>query len=620
MSISSKQNTSSANLLEDIQKTTSTLPADLVDEISAIMISEQPEQTHFWEIAKSLGAYYNNNQVTGRIRERCVSIISRIRDFQGEQARQSTAATTVVFGTSGWRGVIGRDFTIENVHKVVRGIIEMMKTEEFLKTNNYHSFKEVRRAGILLLRDNRFMGEKFMEAAMKELAAEKIKIHFAGECPTGVGSAVLTELKAAGSINFTPSHNPMEYAGIKFNPGDGGPADINLSSIIEEKANKYMKSHIGFRPSKADFSGLKTDVDAAAVFLDFIKNKSKVFDLEKIHGWLHKNKKNLYILIDFMHGSSRGYIEKLLGEDTVDELCKAGSLEFVHTKDDYSFHGVKPEPSAKNQKPLIEKLSLSGRKYTLAVALDPDADRIRFADSDMDIDMNRFGAIAYANLLERGMEQGIASTAPSSDFALEIARQNNMPVFETEVGFKYFRKPLSEKKVMVAFEESDGISFIGHTLEKCALAGFLAALDAMAASEKNLSGQYKNLQKKYGYFYPDKAGADVQGVSVEAWQQYKNDVLDTLQHKMYRVEDFVEICAENKKIREINIIDGLKLIFEDKSWILLRPSGTEPKFRYYYEVADTVEIADASKRLETYHMAAESILRKARDIVDQQSS
>ena len=262
------------------------------------------------------------------------------------------STTTVVFGTSGWREAIGEGFTVENVHKVVRGIIAMMKTAEFLKTNGYAGFdRGPQAAGVLVLRDNRFMGDEFMAAAMRELAAEGIAIHDAGECPTGVGSAILTEFKAAGSINFTPSHNPMEYAGIKFNPADGGPADVNLTSLIEAHANAFMRaSRERFRPpfvrAAADFRPLRTMVDAAAMFTEFVEKKSKVFDLKALRAWLRANAKDLFIAVDNMHGSSRGYIQSLLGPDTMGALEAAEAIRFYNTEDDYSFHGVKPEPNA----------------------------------------------------------------------------------------------------------------------------------------------------------------------------------------------------------------------------------------------------------------------------------
>ncbi len=584
--------------------------------ILPLLISDKRGKPQLWEAAKQFGARMNEADVTAEEMHFCREQIGVIRSFFGRTAEESDNPTTVVFGTSGWRGIIGQDFHLLNVHKVIRGIIAMMQSDIFLDNNGYHNFKQVQEAGILVFRDNRFMGERFMEAAMRELAAAGIRIYDAGECPTGVGSALLVELNAAGSINFTPSHNPMEYAGVKFNPSDGGPADKELTALIENEANRFMQPDARFEPAQSDYNAYYKMVDAKAMFTSFVRSKSRVFKMSDLRNWLLANRDDCYILVDNMHGASRGFIEHLLGDETTRQLQAAGSLQFVHTEDDYAFHGLKPEPSPQNQNILINQLRNRQRRFTLAVALDPDGDRIRYADADMDIDMNRFGAIAYSTLLKKGFEGGLASTAPSSDFALEIARRHNQPVYETAVGFKHFRSVFKEDKVIMAFEESDGISFMGHTLEKCALAGFLAAIDAMAVHARNLSQIYNDLREQYGYFYPGKAGDDVQGVSVEAWQNYKKNVLETLQNDMFKEGDVITIGDKQKTIQTINTIDGIKLIFNDKSWILLRPSGTEPKFRYYFEIVSDRPLDNADRLAEQYKNAAADILKQARTRVD----
>ncbi len=602
-----------AALLESLNPVWKALTEDWSRRIQVQLAVISEAGPNLWEAANVIGACFNAVSLPSQIRAACVDAITQIREFQGQLARESKRTTTVVFGTSGWRESIGEGFTVENVHKVARGIIAMMKTEEFLKENGYSRFDEVQKAGVLILRDNRYMGDEFMAAAMQELAAEGIRIYDAGECPTGVGSAILTELKAAGSINFTPSHNPMEYAGIKFNPADGGPADINLTSLIEQFSNALMHSSAPFVRATADFQALRQKVNAANMFTHFVETKSKVFDLKRLRNWLRENSKALYIAVDNMHGSSRGYIQNLLGPETMVALELSMSIHFFNTEEDFSFHGVKPEPNAKNQAVLIAALKRSGRKLTLGVALDPDADRIRFADAELDIDMNRFGSIGYSNLLRGGLVGGLATTVPSSGFASEIAHKAGRKVFETAVGFKNFRGPLSKGEAMMAYEESDGISFVGHTLEKCALAGFLSAVDSMASSGRNLSDLYLDLRREYGWFYPGKGGADVKGVSVEAWQRYKAAVMKVLEGGLVKEGSLIEVGGEEKSVARTNISDGLKIVFSDRSWILLRPSGTEPKFRYYFEVVGEKELMDSESLLAAYSKTAAGILDRARE-------
>jgi phosphomannomutase len=296
----------------------------------------------------------------------------------------------------------------------------------------------------------------------------------------------------------------------------------------------------------------------------------------------------------------------------MEALEAAGAVRFYNTEDDYSFHGVKPEPNAKNQALLIEQLRKAGRRLSLAVALDPDADRIRFADARLDLDMNRFAPVAYAGLLAGGLAGGLATTVPSSGFASEVARKAGRQVFEGPVGFKNFRAPLSSGDFLMAFEESDGISFRGHTLEKCALAGFLAALTALSASGRSLSDQYQALREGHGFYYPGKGGADVKGVTVEAWQKYKDAVMRALEGGLVKAGDRLSVGSGERTVERTNTADGLKIVFTDRSWILLRPSGTEPKFRYYYEVVGDRELPDAEDLLSAYGKAAAAVLERAR--------
>jgi len=606
---------------QDISRDLSSIAADIFEEIITHSVNEElidrlaaelvpvNKAADLWEAAMILGEFSNRSDISDVSKQYYREMISIIRYIQGGRAIISEEPTTVVFGTSGWRGVIGEDFTLLNVHKVTRAIIDMMKSQEFLKENGYESFSEVRQNGIVVFRDNRFMGDDFMDAAMKELAKAGIKIYLAKECPTGIGSALVSELGAAGSINFTPSHNPMNYAGLKFNPADGGPADKNLTDLIMKYSAVYMAA-ADFKPAENNYK--YEGLNAAQIYKNFI-SRNELFDLEGIKKWLMANINEIYLVVDNMHGSSRGYLQSILGQDLIDLMEEAESIRFVNTEDDHSFHGVKPEPSAKNMQPLISMAKASGRELTLVCALDPDADRIRFGTSNSDIDMNKFGAIVYADLLARGFSGPIATTLPSSDFALAIARAEGQREYETPVGFKNFRP---YRDAVVAFEESDGISFFGHTLEKDAVAGFLMALQVMRNNQLDIADYYQLLQQKYGYYYPEKSGVDVKGVSVEQWQEYKNSVVEVLQTQLLKTGDIVFVYGQDKKVDRISTDDGLKVVFEDNSWILLRPSGTEPKFRIYYEVVSSQPLANLSSIMAGYQQAGETILNNARAIVD----
>jgi phosphomannomutase len=158
----------------------------------------------------------------------------------------------------------------------------------------------------------------------------------------------------------------------------------------------------------------------------------------------------------------------------------------------------------------------------------------------------------------------------------------------------------------VAFEESDGISFIGHTLEKDGVIGLLVALSAVLESGKNLSELHHELQEKYGYYYPGKSGRTIENISITEWQQFRKAVIVNIKAS-YKIGDAVTINGEAKKISQILLDDGIKFIFEDDSWILLRSSGTETKFRYYYETTGKGN----DKILPAYEQAAGEILERA---------
>ncbi|HLD45699.1 MAG TPA: hypothetical protein VJC18_09705 [bacterium] len=575
------------------------------------------KSANFWEVALLLGGCFDDVSLSTQTRDQLKTLLAELRAFQGVKALASTQTALVVFGTSGWRDRIGEGMTVLNVHRVVRAIINTMQGDDYLQQQGYSSFDVVKKKGIVLMRDNRYLGDVFLTAAKKELVQAQVKVHEAGECPTGVGSALVTELGAAGSINFTPSHNPMDWAGIKFNPADGGPAGTNITTMIDAEAAKIMedKEFAPAEPSTDQITTFCNAVDAKKMYREFIL-KSKNFDLLAIQNWLLAHKGELLIVVDYFHGSARGFVESLLGEELVAELQQSQAIEFWHTNDDVSFGGKKPEPSAQNQRPLMARLKGSGRRFTLGVFMDPDADRIRLCDASLDIEVNLFGPIMYANMLATGQKGGVVSTVASSDFALTIARENQQEVFETAVGFKWFREHFKSGRAIIGFEESDGISF-GDTLEKDALAGLLGALMIWVRSGENLSTQYERLQKRYGYYYPQKTGIDLKGITPAQWLTYQKKVLGVLLGGLLAEGQKITVGESEKTIIQIMTDDGLKLVFDDHSWILMRPSGTEPKFRIYYEITSAKALSGAQLKvlMDSYCQAGQKILQKARDHV-----
>jgi phosphomannomutase len=486
-------------------------------------------------------------------------------------ARKNMSLAKIVFGTSGWRGEIGSDFTSNNVRIVTSSIVEMFKSDDpsVMRGMGVSGFEEIKKRGVIVGHDNRFLGTEFSMEVLGLLQREKIRTWYAGEAPTPAFSAGIEMLNAACSINLTPSHNPANYAGFKFNPSDGGPAGPEITAVIEEIANRKMKESVVIEPVKPD---CVEPVDLVDLYRKFIIER-KTLDLGKIRDLLEKE--DCIICIDNVHGSTRGYIERILGSNS--------KIRYLRTEDDVLFGGIAPEPSEKNMEGVQNVLKESKAGFKLGVIMDPDGDRVRYDDGSMQITMNHFGAIALHFLHTSKKIPGVAvKSVATSNLVNAVAEGLGVPVRETKVGFKNFRPYLlrsSDERAIVAFEESDGISGYNHTLEKDALFGLLIAMEIMAATHRNLGEYLKNLMDKFGYYYPERSGISVDRTLVgEPLLKRLSKIRET-----YKSGTTVDIGNYKRTVKDVIVVDGSKLIFDDGSWLLIRPSGTEPKVRFYIE-------------------------------------
>lgn len=492
-------------------------------------------------------------------------------------AKSNMDTTEVVFGTSGWRGEIGLDYTFNNVKIVTKAIIEMFKAEspEVMAALGVKDFADIQRRGVVVGHDNRFLGPDFAKTAIGLLNKDGIKTYYSGETTTPEFSAILEEIGGAASINLTPSHNPAKWAGFKFNPSDGGPAGPEITKVIEEIANKMMaeKTVIADEPV-----GDYETIDPVALYLQFIE-KRKTIDLDKIKNFIASE--DVTICVDHVHGASRTRPNRILGD--------SAKIKYYRTDDNYLFGGIAPEPSSKNMVVVNDALKASSTKFKLGVIIDPDGDRVRFSDGDTELPMNYFGALALHYLYKhKGISGVVTKSVATSNFANAIADKLNIPMKETQVGFKNFRPFMlqaSSERAIVAFEESDGISAYNHTLEKDAVMGLLISIEMMATTGMNIGQYLKEVQDEFGYFYPDRAGVEVD----------RSLVGKPLKEKLGKIKGMLTVGAtvdfgnSSKSVKEVITLDGTKVVFNDDSWLLIRPSGTEPKVRFYIETRSLEE-------------------------------
>ncbi|MGQ3684085.1 MAG: phosphomannomutase [Candidatus Loosdrechtia sp.] len=505
-----------------------------------------------------------------------VNLLKEIERF----ARENTAPATIVFGTSGWRGETGTDFTFHNVRIVTAAIIEMYKTggPALLNALGIKDFEELKKRGVIVGHDNRFLGPEFATSVMGLLTKEGIKVYYAGETTTPELSAAIDMINAACSINLTPSHNPANYSGFKFNPSDGGPAGSEITNVIEKNANRFMEDCV-IRDEDEIMPEKLYKIHTIELYQEFLKKRG-IIDLEKIRRFVREE--NCLICIDHVHGATRGRPDVLLG--------KGPGIHSLRTGDDYLFGGKPPEPSAKNMRLVLDHLEKNTGRFKLGVIMDPDGDRIRFTDGKADISMNHFGAMALHFLYTYKNISGVlVKSVATSNFGNAIAEKLGIPVRETAVGFKNFRPymlPSAEEHALVAYEESDGISAYNNTLEKDALFGLLLAIEMMADTRKNISEYLRELEEKYGAFYPERASLLVERHL--AGRPLLQRLL-RLHEKLCRGNK-IAIGKEQKEIKNVITVDGIKVLFEDDSWLLIRPSGTEPKVRFYVETRSPEEL------------------------------
>ncbi len=512
-------------------------------------------------------------------------------------ARENTAPAKIVFGTSGWRGEIGTDFTFNNLRIVASAIIEMLKSkdESVMQAIGVSGFEGVKSRGVIVGHDNRFLGPDFAMEVIGLLQKQGIRTWYAGEAATPEFSAGIEMLGAACSINLTPSHNPANYAGLKFNPSDGGPAGDVVTTKIEEIANRMMKKSSQFTVHNSQLAVEK--IDLTSLYIKYIMER-KTLDIERIKNFI--NKEDCIICIDNVHGATRGRIQRILGE--------SAKIKYLRTEDDFLFGGVAPEPSEKNMRGVEKVLKESNARFRMGVIIDPDGDRIRHADENMQIPMNYFGAMAFHFLsVYKGIKGIGVKSVGTSNLVNAIAKKLSTYVRETKVGFKNFRPYMlrsSKERAVVAFEESDGMTGYNHTLEKDAIFGLLLAIEMMAVTGKNLSGYLKDIMNEFGHYYPDRSGISVDRSLAGEPLIKKLSVIG----EHYKVGAALDIGGNKRTISDVIIVDGTKLVFDDGSWLMIRPSGTEPKVRFYIE-------ARTEEEKKAVFEAAEKITKEALGLI-----
>lgn len=459
--------------------------------------------------------------------------------------------TQIKFGTSGWRAVVADQFTLPNIRRAVTGIARYVR-------------KRGRDQRILVGRDPRFMGEMFVDEAARLLAANGVIPEVIPEAaPTPAIAHAIRQRKTGGAINFTASHNPPEYNGIKFSTADGAPALPDVTLQIEAEIAALGDDRISAaKENKFDQIDVKPGYLARLVELIDIKAIARA---------------KLRIVVDPFWGAGRGYAQQLLDEYGIPAVS-------VHDYRDVLFGGHAPEPDDHLLGDCRAKML--DFDAALGIASDGDADRFGIVDrGGVFIQPNYIIAMLFDYLVEsRGWRNGVAKSVATTNLINALAEHHSVPLYETPVGFKYIGELVDQDKIAIGGEESAGLTIRRHVPEKDGILAGLLVAEMVAVRGQTLAEQLQSLFAKVGSYFPIRENFHL-----------TNDAKDKFTEKLKT--DPTELAG--RKVQRIVRTDGLKLIFEDGSWVCYRLSGTEPVVRAYTEARskeDSAKLTEAVKR------------------------
>ncbi len=450
----------------------------------------------------------------------------------------------IKFGTDGWRAIIAKDFTIDNVVKI------SLATALWL-TRKYKN------PVVVVGYDCRFGGEMFMEATAKILASKGVRVYVAERyVTTPMVSLGAVKLKAQCGIIITASHNPAEYNGYKLRGEHGGPMFEKDQKDVENLMNNDIEIDLELLNWNYLLEqGLINYIDLESIYLKEIHDS---FDIDLI------SRSGLNFAFDAMYGSSQNLFRKILP-----------GIQMLHCEINPTFRGVPPEPARKNLHELIE-LAWKNKTIDCSLAVDGDGDRIAMLDKQAGFyDANHLILLLIHYLAGYKKLTGKVAVSFSTTLKVEkICRAYNLEMIRTRIGFMDASKIMTEEQVLLGGEESGGISIGSHIPERDAVWAGLMIWQWLAESGKTMQELYNEVLSITGPFAFERANLDLNRNS-------RNKVIEKCGSGIYA--DFGRFHVER-----FEIFDGFKFFFNDTDWLLIRSSGTEPVLRLYAEAENEI--------------------------------
>ncbi len=453
--------------------------------------------------------------------------------------------TRIRFGTDGWRAVISEDFTFENVELVSQAIADV-----FLAENQASDLLFV--VGY----DTRFLSDRYAQTVASVLAANGIRVLLTERfAATPAVSYAIVQHGAAGGVMITASHNPPRYNGLKLKAWYGGSASPQRSRQVEQVLRENIRSGREVKRLSLEVGVRKGLITRFDPYPDYAQHLARLVDLEAIA------RSQLTIVIDAMYGAGIGYTDRMLREAGVDLIS-------LHHDMNPGFGGLHPEPIERHLTALREKMRTSGAM--LGLATDGDADRIgAMGPEGHFVDPHCIMTLVLDYLLTQGKRGKVAKTVSTTQMLNVLAAQHGLEVIETPVGFNYISELMLTDDVLIGGEESGGISVKGHIPEGDGVLMGLLLAELVAKQGGDIQVLLQRIMDRIGHFAYARHDYAIQPFSkAELVQALSATVPDTL---------------NGTPVAELNTRDGVKYVMEDGSWLLIRPSGTEPVLRVYAE-------------------------------------
>ena len=490
---------------------------------------------------------------------------------------QHPPKTKMKFGTSGWRGILFDDFTIQNVGCVTQGLIEALLDPAQWASVGVSSAEELKQRGCVLAHDTRVMGPEFVATASRVLLAYGVKLYDIGMATTPEVSTAIAETNAAFSINFTPSHNPFSYHGYKFNPSDGGPATKELTTPVANRANQILAQAQGFaQVSEEDFAAAKADPtryeakDPIALYKQSLKKRLSWLDLDRLIQKI--NDSDIEIFVDNGFGATTGKYEGVLAG------VKPGKLHVYNNGQDYLFGGKNREPSVENFRLLQEEMKSTTAKLVVGVMNDGDGDRFVGGGRESVLVMNKFGPLVVRYLSQALGVTGDVTRSVMTSHMANAAQERYLPngkLIETSVGFQFLKGTIPTS--VNSWEESDGMSPKGWSRDKDGILAALLLIAMVLDYQKTAEELLADTESELGSFFFER-----QKVSGKLIGDALSQALVT-RFGAIQAGDILTIEDRVFNVAKVVTLDGTKVVLENGWWFGVRASGTEPVVRPYVE-------------------------------------